>query len=326
MNLNNLIHSDQFHLLNSNENQFVPDIKKNLAYIVGIVLLNDKSEVCLIQEAKESCFKQWYLPAGRVENNESLIDAAKREAKEETGFEIEPICLIACELNEVVNWLRFTFIARITNGYLKTKADKESLCADWFSLDKLTHNNDFLKKLRSKDFIKLVQLGVIYYNLYEIHSFSNFSQLDLIKNTSNLILPNSLSKQYINFTFILLNSNFSKCVLFKNNETDLKPMTVVITNLILNNAHNLRLGCFNYVLKNILFSNCFKSFNEKYKVIGIAKIDFKTQISLQGIQIVFVLNFLDELKLNLNYEWIELDKQISDYFKNEQNFAKFNPI
>jgi len=296
MNLNNLIHSDQFHLLNSNENQFVPDIKKNLAYIVGIVLLNDKNEVCLIQEAKESCFKQWYLPAGRVENNESLIDAAKREAKEETGFEIEPICLIACELNEAVNWLRFTFIARITNGYLKTKADKESLCADWFSLDKLTHNNDFLKKLRSS------------------------------KNTSNLILPNSLSKQYINFTFILLNANFSKCVLFKNNETDLKPMTVVITNLILNNAHNLRLGCFNYVLKNILFSNCFKSFNEKYKVIGIAKIDFKTQVSLQGIQIVFVLNFLDELKLNLNYEWIELDKQISDYFKNEQNFAKFNPI
>ena len=45
MNLNNLIHSDQFHLLNSNENEFVPDIKKNLAYIVGIVLLNDKNEV-----------------------------------------------------------------------------------------------------------------------------------------------------------------------------------------------------------------------------------------------------------------------------------------
>jgi ADP-ribose pyrophosphatase YjhB (NUDIX family) len=321
MNLNNLIHSDQFHLLNSNENEFVPDIKKNLAYIVGIVLLNDKNEVCLIQEAKQSCFRQWYLPAGRVENNESLIDAAKREAKEETGFEIEPICLIACELNESVNWLRFTFIARITNGYLKTKADKESLCANWFSLDKLTYDNDFLKKLRSKDFIKLVQLGVIYYNLYEIHSFT---QLELIKNTSNLILPNSLSKQYTNFTFVLLNENFSKCVLFKNNETDLKPMTVVITNLILNNALKLRLGCFNYVLKNIIFASCFKSYNEKYKVVGIAKIDFKTQISLQGIHIVFVLNVLDELELNLNYEWIQLDKKNSDYFKNEQNFVKFN--
>ena len=39
---------------------------------------------------------------------------------------------------------------------------------------------------------------------------------------------------------------------------------------------------------------------------------------------MFVLNVWDELELNLNYEWIQLDKKNSDYFKNEQNFVKFN--
>ena len=139
MNLNNLLSlndESSLHLNNTDQHElFIPNIKLNLAYIVGIVLLNERNEICLIQESKQSCFNKWYLPAFIVENNESLLDAARRETKEETGFDIEPLCLISYELNELVNWLRFTFIARITSGSLKTidKADKESLCADWFS-------------------------------------------------------------------------------------------------------------------------------------------------------------------------------------------------
>lgn len=36
------------------------------------VILNEKNEILMIQEAKSNCSGQWYLPAGKVEPNESL--------------------------------------------------------------------------------------------------------------------------------------------------------------------------------------------------------------------------------------------------------------
>lgn len=35
----------------------------------------------MVQEAKQDCYKQWYLPAGRVEVGESLEEALKREVR-----------------------------------------------------------------------------------------------------------------------------------------------------------------------------------------------------------------------------------------------------
>lgn len=37
----------------------------------------------MVQEAKPDCYKQWYLPAGRVEVGESLQEALKREVSGE---------------------------------------------------------------------------------------------------------------------------------------------------------------------------------------------------------------------------------------------------
>ena len=44
----------------------------NNVYIVcGVVIENDK--VLMIQEAKPSCRDKWYLPAGRMEENETIV-------------------------------------------------------------------------------------------------------------------------------------------------------------------------------------------------------------------------------------------------------------
>lgn len=43
----------------------------NVCYVVcGLVI--DEGKVLMVQEAKLSCREKWYLPAGRVEPNESL--------------------------------------------------------------------------------------------------------------------------------------------------------------------------------------------------------------------------------------------------------------
>ena len=47
-------------------------IRENITYIVAAVVIQD-GKVLLIQEAKESCRGRWYLPAGRMELNETIV-------------------------------------------------------------------------------------------------------------------------------------------------------------------------------------------------------------------------------------------------------------
>ena len=48
-------------------------LKRNLTIIVAAVIMDESnSNVLLIQEAKRECRGQWYLPAGRLEENETL--------------------------------------------------------------------------------------------------------------------------------------------------------------------------------------------------------------------------------------------------------------
>lgn len=66
----------------------------------------------MVQEAKRDCYGRWYLPAGRMEADESIHEALRREVKEEAGFECEPITLLLVEQRQ--SWIRFTFLAEVT--------------------------------------------------------------------------------------------------------------------------------------------------------------------------------------------------------------------
>ncbi|MGB1242502.1 MAG: NUDIX domain-containing protein [Chitinophagales bacterium] len=56
---------------------------------VRAIVLNDKRQVLLV---KHTYTNDWYLPGGKVDKNESLIVAVKRELKEEIGItQIEDI-------------------------------------------------------------------------------------------------------------------------------------------------------------------------------------------------------------------------------------------
>ena len=119
---------------------FIPKLKHSVCYVVMAVIFNDKNEILMIQEAKSTCSGQWYLPAGRVEPNESLTvrntirnwlnseiiifhffffkDAFKREVLEETGLHAEPCSLLMVE-SAAGSWYRFVLAGNITgNNYL----------------------------------------------------------------------------------------------------------------------------------------------------------------------------------------------------------------
>ena len=69
-------------------------MKKGTDYIgvgCGALIINNKNEILLVRRtsktANESSF--WSLPGGSVDFGEKVVDAIKREIKEELGVEIE---------------------------------------------------------------------------------------------------------------------------------------------------------------------------------------------------------------------------------------------
>jgi ADP-ribose pyrophosphatase YjhB (NUDIX family) len=60
---------------------------------VGALIANG-GQVVLVRRANEPSKGQWSIPGGLVHLGESLIEAVTREAFEETGLIVEPLCLV----------------------------------------------------------------------------------------------------------------------------------------------------------------------------------------------------------------------------------------
>lgn len=161
---------------------FKPVIKKSVTYIVAAVIINDHGEVLMMQEAKSSCAGQWYLPAGRMEPGEDIVEAAQREVLEETGLHFELSTLLMVE-SAGGAWYRFVVTGEVTGGRLKTPADadKESLQAKWIAdLAELS--------LRAKDVVTLVDKGREFHSHKMANEPWHMSQLPAIRPHNKLLL------------------------------------------------------------------------------------------------------------------------------------------
>lgn len=115
----------------------------------GIIEQNGK--YLLVQEAKEKCKGKWNIPAGHLEENETIIEGAKREILEETGYNVELTGLVQLsnKVTEKDNWLSIIFSAKIINGSIKYN-QSEILAASWYSLEEIKSMHT---DLRAKDLI-----------------------------------------------------------------------------------------------------------------------------------------------------------------------------
>ncbi|PAA88524.1 hypothetical protein BOX15_Mlig031695g1, partial [Macrostomum lignano] len=133
----------------------IPKLGRSKAVIVSGIVFSANRDVAMIQEAKPSARGLWYLPAGRLELNESLEDAVKREFLEEVGLQFEPRLLVSIECRDC-HWIRVNFLGEIVGGKLKNKPDEESLCAKWIPLKDVIGARI---ELRSADIIPLLVLA-----------------------------------------------------------------------------------------------------------------------------------------------------------------------
>lgn len=78
---------------------------------VGAVVVKD-GKVLIVKRAHEPRRNEWSLPGGRVELGETLVEATRREIKEETGLDIEvgPLVEVFDRVHHLEGRVRYHFV------------------------------------------------------------------------------------------------------------------------------------------------------------------------------------------------------------------------
>lgn len=115
-----------------------------ISVVAGVVIKKD-GKYLLVQEKQPHVYGLWNFPAGRVEVGDTLEQTAIKEAREETGYDVELIRKLEIFQESATKEVRHAFSAKIIGGDLKYPKD-EILNARWFTFEEIQGMKD---KLRS---------------------------------------------------------------------------------------------------------------------------------------------------------------------------------
>ena len=108
---------------------------------VGGVVIH-RNRVLLIRRGGEPMKGQWSIPGGMLELGEELAEGARRELKEETGLEVEPLEVLDVfdRIMRTGRRVRYHYViidyaCRLTRGRLKPASDVLEAC--WARLEDL---------------------------------------------------------------------------------------------------------------------------------------------------------------------------------------------
>jgi len=115
-----------------------------VAVVAGVVIKKD-GKYLLVQEKQPKAYGLWNFPAGRVDVGDTIELTAVREAKEETGYDVELIRKLDIFQDTATEPSKHAFEARIIGGELKYP-ESEIMGARWFTFKEIQEMKD---KLRS---------------------------------------------------------------------------------------------------------------------------------------------------------------------------------
>jgi len=101
---------------------------------VGVVLV-EKGRLLLIKRGNEPGKGLWAVPGGKVRIGETLKAAAKREAAEETGLDVDvgEVAWVGERITDTHHIVLIDFYAKATGGDLEASDDADE--AEWVELD-----------------------------------------------------------------------------------------------------------------------------------------------------------------------------------------------
>lgn len=115
-----------------------PFPRPSLTVDVALVTREPQPRVLLIQRRADPFQGQWALPGGFVDENERLIDAARRELREETGLEatdLEQVHTFGDPGRDPRGWtVSVAYLAVVSPERLKPVAADDAADVDWFPL------------------------------------------------------------------------------------------------------------------------------------------------------------------------------------------------
>ena len=114
-------------------------------------------EIVLIKRGKEPFRGKWALPGGFVDEGETAEEACAREAKEETGLDVEVGELVGVfsepERDPQRGTIAVAYLCKLVGGKLDGADDAEK--AEWFPLGKLPKlafdHGKIIEKFRGED-------------------------------------------------------------------------------------------------------------------------------------------------------------------------------
>ncbi len=111
--------------------------------VAGVVIKKD-GKYLLVQEKQPKAYGLWNFPAGRVDVGDTIEETAVKEAKEETGYDVELVKEIDIFQESAIESSKHAFEAKIMGGELKFPED-EILDAGWFTFEEIRGMKDKLR-------------------------------------------------------------------------------------------------------------------------------------------------------------------------------------
>ena len=136
-------------------------LKRNAHLVVGAILTDEGGRICLVQEAKGPWQGKWNIPIGHLDQREAIPDGAKREVKEETGYDIELVSLLPPQNAHNNNVLRVLYVGRIIGGSPEERNKNDTSDVKWFTISEIEQmaKNQELRDAGTLPDIQLYQQG-----------------------------------------------------------------------------------------------------------------------------------------------------------------------
>jgi ADP-ribose pyrophosphatase YjhB (NUDIX family) len=144
----------------------------NIIVVGGIIEKDGK--YLLVKENRGRWKGTWNIPAGCLEDQESIIEGACREVFEETWCSAEAVGIVDI-LNRIyddMNIVSFLFDMKLKDENISFD-DKEIAEAKWFTYDEITCMKDqlradgyFINSIKKKDNNEILPLDIVTMNRY----------------------------------------------------------------------------------------------------------------------------------------------------------------
>lgn len=137
---------------------------ESVCYVVSAICFNIDNKVLLVQQANPHVYEKWYLPSGRLNQDESIVQGCVRIVEKQTGMAVKPKSVILVETG-AARWFRFIFYCEITGGELKVKTTdvtdvNEPIMAEFatlktYMIDKILSSGDIVHQISlAKNWLK----------------------------------------------------------------------------------------------------------------------------------------------------------------------------